>query len=56
MAIKHNIAGMAHLKSAQPEQPGCQQGEELHPNTSNNHVDIIGTEMWPQICYKLKIP
>ena len=30
------------------------QTYELHPNTSNSHVDIIGTEMWPQICYKLK--
>ena len=29
---------------------------ELHPNTSNSYVDIIGTKMWPQICYKFKIP
>jgi hypothetical protein len=23
------------------------QTYELHPNISNNHVDIIGTKMWP---------
>jgi hypothetical protein len=31
------------------------QTYELHPSTSNSHVDIIGKELWPQMCYKFKI-